>query len=73
MNDNFLANLEELEKKIAGELKQSSAKKTEVKSVGDNKVSEKDILFDKTYKCPVCETVFKSKTIKTGKKSFDVY
>jgi uncharacterized protein (DUF2225 family) len=35
--------------------------------VGDNKVSEKDILFDKTYKCPVCETVFKSKTIKTGK------
>lgn len=29
--------------------------------------SEADILFDKTYTCPVCDKEFKSKTVKTGK------
>lgn len=28
---------------------------------------ESDFLFDKTYKCPVCDSEFKSKTIKAGK------
>ena len=29
--------------------------------------SEEDFIFDKTYNCPVCDTEFKSKMIKTGK------
>ncbi len=30
-------------------------------------VNEEDYLFDKKYKCPVCETEFDSKTVRTGK------
>lgn len=30
-------------------------------------VEEKDILFDKTYLCPVCDHSFKAKTVMTGK------
>jgi uncharacterized protein (DUF2225 family) len=29
--------------------------------------SEEDILFDKTYSCPVCDSEFKAKSVKTGK------
>lgn len=29
--------------------------------------SEEDFIFDKTYNCPVCDTEFKSKMVKTGK------
>ena len=29
--------------------------------------SEEDILFDKSYSCPVCDSEFKSKSVKTGK------
>ncbi len=32
-----------------------------------NTFSEEDIIFDKTYTCPVCDKDFKSKTVKTGK------
>jgi uncharacterized protein (DUF2225 family) len=32
-----------------------------------HEVSEADVLFDKTYVCPVCDKEFKSKTIRTGK------
>ena len=31
------------------------------------KITEADILFDKTYTCPVCDSEFKAKTIRTGK------
>lgn len=31
------------------------------------KVSEEDLLFDKTYHCPVCDSDFHSKMIRTGK------
>lgn len=31
------------------------------------KITEADVLFDKTYTCPVCDKTFKSKMIKTGK------
>lgn len=31
------------------------------------KVVESDLIFDKSYTCPVCDKEFKSKTIKTGK------
>jgi uncharacterized protein (DUF2225 family) len=30
-------------------------------------VAEADVIFDKTYTCPVCDKEFKSKTVKTGK------
>lgn len=30
-------------------------------------LSEEDLLFDKTFTCPVCNTEFKSKTVRTGK------
>lgn len=30
-------------------------------------LTESDLLFDKTIKCPVCDKEFKSKTVKTGK------
>ncbi len=32
-----------------------------------NSFSEEDIIFDKTYTCPVCDVEFKSKSVKTGK------
>ena len=32
-----------------------------------NAFSEEDIIFDKTYSCPVCDAEFKSKSVKTGK------
>lgn len=32
-----------------------------------NTFSEADIIFDKTYTCPVCNTEFKSKAVKTGR------
>ncbi len=31
------------------------------------KVAEADLIFDKSYTCPVCDKEFKAKTIKTGK------
>lgn len=30
-------------------------------------IGEKDVLFDKSYTCPVCDETFKNKTIRTGK------
>jgi uncharacterized protein (DUF2225 family) len=38
---------------------------------GDNtatkETTEEDLLFDKSYKCPVCDCDFKTKTVRTGK------
>lgn len=36
-------------------------------SAEDNIVLEEDLLFEKTYTCPVCEHEFKSKMVRTGK------
>ena len=33
----------------------------------ENAFAEEDIIFDKTYTCPVCDKEFKSKNVKTGK------
>lgn len=43
----------------------SQKKKAEEKP--KQEVSEVDFLFDKSYKCPVCDQEFTSKTVKTGK------
>jgi len=37
------------------------------KEVAEKKLLETDFLFDKSYKCPVCESEFKAKSVKTGK------
>ncbi len=48
--------------------KSSSDKSAAVKpAAAKPKVEEADLLFDKTYTCPVCEKDFKAKTIRTGK------
>ena len=41
--------------------------KKEVKKEVKPEITEADILFEKTYKCPVCDNDFKVKTIRTGK------
>jgi hypothetical protein len=46
----------------------SDKKSAEDKNSADkNKLVEADIIFDKSYTCPVCDKDFKSKTVKTGK------
>ncbi|RDY31382.1 DUF2225 domain-containing protein [Lachnotalea glycerini] len=44
-------------------------KKAEAISKGTavKETAEEDLLFDKTYQCPVCDKEFKSKTVRTGK------
>lgn len=34
---------------------------------GVHQISEEDLLYDKSYKCPVCDREFKTKAVKTGK------
>lgn len=46
---------------------EKTAKEEKVEKVEAPKVSEADLLFDKTYTCPVCDCEFKAKTIRTGK------
>ncbi|MDF2586450.1 MAG: hypothetical protein K0S41_291 [Anaerocolumna sp.] len=50
---------DEKEKKKSSEDGDAASDKT--------KVVETDIIFDKSYTCPVCDKEFKSKTVKTGK------
>lgn len=38
-----------------------------VSGVEKQKITEADIIFDKSYTCPVCDSDFKAKTVKTGK------
>lgn len=48
---------------------ESKEKENAKKSGGDDKpaFSEEETIFDKTYTCPVCDSEFKSKTVKSGK------
>ncbi len=39
----------------------------QAKAEEKKKINESDLLFDKTYRCPVCDTDFKSKAVRTGK------
>lgn len=41
--------------------------KADGKAAEKHQVTEAEILFDKTYTCPVCDKEFKSKTVRTGK------
>ena len=44
-----------------------AAKNADAKQAEKPKVSEADILFEKTYTCPCCDKEFKAKTVRTGK------
>lgn len=57
---NNLSNMNIYDEKEKDEDKESNMK---VQST----FSEEDILFDKTYSCPVCDSEFKAKSVKTGK------
>lgn len=63
--------LEETNLQIEKKEKESSIK-TEKDNIGElntkvSDINEKDFVFSKTYKCPVCGDTFKNLTIKTGK------
>lgn len=42
-------------------------KDSDEKKATEQKVSEEDFLFDKTFTCPVCDSEFHSKMVRTGK------
>ena len=69
--DNLFSGLEELgldnlsNINIYDDKEKEETKDSQTKS--QNTVSEEDIIFDKTYSCPVCDSEFKSKSVKTGK------
>lgn len=46
---------------------ESDAKKNGLDKKEKPKFNEADIIFEKTFRCPVCEGEFKSKTVKTGR------
>lgn len=50
---------------IYDEKEKENAKKPD--TVDKSAFSEEDIIFDKTYTCPVCDQEFKTKTVKSGK------
>lgn len=47
--------------------KAKAAKSSDVKQVEKAKITEADILFEKSYTCPCCDKEFKVKTVRTGK------
>ncbi|MBE5970782.1 MAG: DUF2225 domain-containing protein [Lachnospiraceae bacterium] len=46
---------------------EEKTKSDSTKKAEPAKKEEKDILYDKTYKCPICENEFKARTVKVGK------
>ncbi|MCH5265545.1 MAG: DUF2225 domain-containing protein [Lachnospiraceae bacterium] len=49
---------------------QEGASKKEAQAEGQEQkkeISEEDLIFDKSYTCPVCDNEFKSKMVRTGK------
>lgn len=53
--------------KLYEEEKAKDNGKQEVKQVEKREVTEAELLFDKTYSCPVCYKEFKTKAVRTGK------
>lgn len=46
---------------------ETEKKKEDAKAEHKKEISEEDLLFDKSYTCPVCDHEFKSKMVRTGK------
>ena len=59
-----LGNLSKME--VYEKEEEQSKKNSETEAVHP-KVSEEDLIFDKTYTCPVCDKIFKAKNVKAGK------
>ncbi len=49
------------------EVYENEASKSDGSTQKKHQVTEAELLFDKTYTCPVCDKEFKSKTVRTGK------
>ncbi len=68
---NLFAGLESLGLNIKKDIDVYEAEKKDEKAPGEvnkpKELSEEDLLFDKSYTCPVCESEFKSKMVRTGK------
>ena len=69
---NLFAGLESLGLNIKDNVDVYEKEKKENQSAGVKKaqvkeIQEEDLLFDKTYTCPVCDHEFKSKMVRTGK------
>lgn len=69
---NIFAGLESLGLKVSKNIEVYEEEKKEVKGSGEGEskpkeLSEEDLLFDKSYTCPVCDKEFKSKMVRTGK------
>ncbi|MBO5238149.1 MAG: DUF2225 domain-containing protein [Lachnospiraceae bacterium] len=47
--------------------KQTSASPSELEQPKETEKKEEDVLFDKSYQCPICDNNFKVKAIRTGK------
>lgn len=46
---------------------ETEKKQEDAKAEHKKEISEEDLLFDKSYTCPVCDHEFKSKMVRTGK------
>lgn len=67
---NLFAGLEQFGLKNISDLEVFEAPKEAEKKENEEKkkeIQEEDLIFDKTYKCPVCDNEFKSKMVRTGK------
>lgn len=69
---NIFAGLESLGLKVSKNIEVYEEEKKEVKGSGEGEskpkeLSEEDLLFDKSYTCPVCDKEFKIKMVRTGK------
>lgn len=60
-----LKNLENID--VFAEEKEEQKKEKKIIENGPVKLNEADFVFEKTFRCPVCDREFKSKFIKTGK------
>lgn len=62
-----MSDIDLLEDKKESEAKKAELAKEEMAAKAAKVVDESTLIFDKTYKCPVCDRSFKCKTVKTGK------
>lgn len=72
--DNLFSGLEELGLNNLSNIniyEEKEKEEADNKKDKQNTFSEEDILFDKTYECPVCDSEFKSKSVKTGRLKLD--
>lgn len=69
MSDNLFSGLEQLGLgDMSGlEVFEEEKKQEQEKEVKTPEITEEELLYDKTYTCPLCDKTFKTKVIRTGK------